>query len=95
MSIEAHRRKKASFKAFSFATYEGWSVFVAKGAAVRLRPSQWNKMEQDFPVSVCFVFHLSSNMAKIWFKAAENSNIMTFFRSLFCEDELFPITELN
>ena len=33
MSIEAHRRKKASFKAFSFATYEGWPVFVAKGAA--------------------------------------------------------------
>ena len=32
------------FKAFSFATYMGWSVFVAKGTAVRLRPSQWNKM---------------------------------------------------
>ena len=44
MSIKAHRRKKASFKAFSFATYKGWSVFVAKGAAVRLRPSRWNKM---------------------------------------------------
>ena len=44
MSIEAHRWKKASFKAFSFATYEGWPVFVAKGAAVRLRPSRWNKM---------------------------------------------------
>ena len=26
MSIKAHRRKKASFKAFSFATYKGWSV---------------------------------------------------------------------
>ena len=44
MSIEAQRWKKASFKAFSFATYEGWPVFVAKGAAVRLRPSRWNKM---------------------------------------------------
>ena len=44
MSIKAHRRKKASFKVFSFATYKGWSVFVAKGAAVRLRPSRWNKM---------------------------------------------------
>ena len=44
MSIKAHRRKKASFKAFSFATYKGWSVFVAKGAAVRLGPSRWNKM---------------------------------------------------
>ena len=44
MSIKAHRRKKASFKAFSFATYKGWSVSFAKGAAVRLRPSRWNKM---------------------------------------------------
>ena len=44
MSIKAHRRKKASFKVFSFATYKGWSVFVAKGAAVRLRPSRRNKM---------------------------------------------------
>ena len=44
MSIKADRRKKASLKAFSFATYNGWSVFVAKGAAVRLRPSRWNKM---------------------------------------------------
>ena len=44
MSIKAHRQKKASFKAFSFAAYKGWSVFVAKGAAVRLRPSRWNKM---------------------------------------------------
>ena len=35
MSIKAHRRKKASFKAFSFATYKGWSAFVAKRAAVR------------------------------------------------------------
>ena len=32
MSIKAHHRKKASFKAFSFATYKGRSVFVAKGA---------------------------------------------------------------
>ena len=44
MSIKAPRRKKTSFKAFSFATYKGWSVFVAKGAAVLLRPSQWKKM---------------------------------------------------
>ena len=44
MSIKAHRRKKAWFKAFSFATYKGWSVFVAKGVAVRLLPSQWKKM---------------------------------------------------
>ena len=36
MSIKAHDRKKASFKAFSFATYKGWSAFVAKGAAVHL-----------------------------------------------------------
>ena len=36
MSIKAHRRKKASFKAFSFATYKGWSVFVAKGAVSSL-----------------------------------------------------------
>ena len=46
MSIKAHRRKKASFQVFSFATYKGWSVFVAKGAAVRLRPSRWNKMSK-------------------------------------------------
>ena len=32
MNIKAHHRKKASFKAFSFATYKGRSVFVAKGA---------------------------------------------------------------
>ena len=44
MSSKAHRRKKASFKEFSFATYKGWSVFVAKRAAVHLRLSQWNKM---------------------------------------------------
>ena len=30
MSIKAHRRKKASF----FATYKGWSVFVAKGESL-------------------------------------------------------------
>ena len=44
MSIKAHRRKKASFKVFSFATYKGWSVFVAKGVAVHLQRSWWNKM---------------------------------------------------
>ena len=44
MSVKAHRRKKASFEAFSFATYKGWFVFVSKGAAVRLRPSRWNTM---------------------------------------------------
>ena len=44
MSIKAHHRKKSSCKAFSFVTYKGWSVFVAKGAAVRLLPSQWNKL---------------------------------------------------
>ena len=43
MSMKAHRRKKASVKAYRFATYKGWSVFVAKGVAVRLRPSRWNK----------------------------------------------------
>ena len=44
MSKKALRRQKASFKVFSFATYKRWSVFVATGAAVRLRPSRWNKM---------------------------------------------------
>ena len=41
---KAHRRKKTLFKAFSFAAYKGWSVFVVEGAAVHLRPSQWSKM---------------------------------------------------
>ena len=44
MSIKAHRRKKTPFKAFNFATYKGWSVFVAKGAAVHLQLSRWNGM---------------------------------------------------
>ena len=44
MSVKAHRWKKALFKAFSFATYNGWSVFVVNGAAVRLRLSRWNEM---------------------------------------------------
>ena len=47
MSIKAHHRKKTLFKAFSFATYKGWSVFVTKGAAVLLRPSQLNKMAKS------------------------------------------------
>ena len=44
MSVKAHRWKKALFKAFSFATYNGWSVFVVNGTAVRLRLSRWNEM---------------------------------------------------
>ena len=44
MSGKAHCWKKALFKAFSFATYKGWSVFVVNGAAVHLRLSRWNEM---------------------------------------------------
>ena len=61
MSIKAHRRKKASFKAFSFATYKGWSVFVAKGVAVRLRPSRWNKMAKRGLGLFYLTKHLLSN----------------------------------
>ena len=43
MSIKAHRRKKALFKAFSFATYKGWSVCYEGSGRAPVTES----MEQD------------------------------------------------
>ena len=44
MSIKAHRRKKALFKAFSFATYKGLSVFCCEGSN---RAPATESVEQD------------------------------------------------